>query len=102
MKSTLCVLATNISIDSSKTIKLENIGSGNESIIDHSICDAIQDEFSKVVFIIKDSFEEYFNDYVLGRYKDLIEIEIVLQRENNDTKNYEYPQINENFNILIL
>ena len=49
-------------------------------IIDYSVYDAIEAGFTKVVFIIREEFEDIFKSTIINRIKDKIKVDYVFQK----------------------
>lgn len=52
-------------------------------IIDYSVYDAIKAGFTKVVFIIREEFEDIFKSTIINRIKDKIKVEYTFQKIND-------------------
>ena len=83
MKPTLLVLAAGLGSRYGGLKQLDGLGPNGETIMDYSIYDAVKAGFGKVVFIIRESFEEEFIEKVAKTYEHLIPIEIVFQELKN-------------------
>jgi len=59
-KPTLVILAAGMASRYGKMKQIEGFGPNKETIMDYSIFDAIRAGFEKVVFIIREEFEETF------------------------------------------
>ena len=62
MKATLVVLAAGMGSRYGALKQMDDFGPNGETIIDYSIYDAIKAGFTKVVFIIRESFLEDFKN----------------------------------------
>ncbi len=82
MKPTLFVLAAGMGSRYGGLKQLDGLGPSGETIMDYSIYDAIKAGFGKVVFVIRESFEQDFQTIVVDKFKDLIEVDIVFQELN--------------------
>lgn len=58
---------------------MDGLGPNGETIMDHSIYDAIQSGFGKVVFVIRKDFEKDFREKILSKYENHIPVEVVFQ-----------------------
>ena len=61
--------------------QIDGIGPNEEPIIEYSIYDAIKSGFGKIVFVIRNEFDEAFRDR-FDKFKDKITIEYVYQEVN--------------------
>jgi len=78
-KVTLVILAAGMGSRYGGLKQMDSFGPSGETIIDYSIYDAIEAGFSKIVFIIRESFKQEFIDFFLGKFDDKIEIAFVTQ-----------------------
>ena len=62
--------------------QLDALGPNGETILEYSIYDAINAGFDKVVFVIRDFFEDEFREKVGSRFSDRIDIRYVHQDVN--------------------
>ena len=80
VKPTLLVLAAGMGSRYGSLKQMDGVGPNGEAIIDYSVYDAIRAGFGKVVFVIRHSFaqdfQEVFND---ERFGHKIEVEYVFQ-----------------------
>lgn len=79
MKPTLLVLAAGMGSRYGGLKQMDPIGPSDETIIDYSIHDAIEAGFGKIVFVIRESFEEEFKTLFNAKLKGKIEVEYVNQ-----------------------
>ena len=89
MKPTLLVLAAGLGSRYGGLKQLDGLGPNGETIMDYSIYDAVNAGFGKVVFVIRESFEEEFKGKVSKKYEHLIPIEIVFQELDNLPEGFE-------------
>ncbi|NNE29371.1 MAG: nucleotidyltransferase [Saprospiraceae bacterium] len=82
MKPTLVVLAAGMGSRYGSLKQIDSIGPDNETIMDYSVYDALRAGFGKVVFVIRETFEEDFKTKVTNRFKNQIEVEFVYQEVN--------------------
>ena len=68
MKPTLLALAAGMGSRYGGLKQLDKLGPSGETIIDYSIYDAVQCGFGKVVFIVRESFRQEFEDQVHAKY----------------------------------
>ena len=80
---TLLVLAAGMGSRYGGLKQIDKLGPSGETIIDYSIYDALSAGFNKVVFVIRKSIEQDFNDVILCKYKDKIDVDYVLQEIEN-------------------
>ncbi|WP_461631190.1 nucleotidyltransferase family protein [Labilibaculum euxinus] len=79
MKPTLLVLAAGMGSRYGGLKQIDPIGPTNETIIDYSIHDAIEAGFGKIVFVIRESFEEEFKELFNTKLAGKIEVDYVNQ-----------------------
>lgn len=79
MKPTLFVLAAGMGTRYGGLKQLDGLGPNGETIMDYSIYDAIRAGFGKVVFVIRNAFEQEFKEKVASKYEGKIPMEIVFQ-----------------------
>jgi dTDP-glucose pyrophosphorylase len=79
MKPTLFVLAAGMGSRYGGLKQLDGLGPNGETIMDYSIYDAVRAGFGKVVFVIRESFEQDFREKILKKYEHIIPVEIVFQ-----------------------
>lgn len=89
MKPTLLVLAAGLGSRYGGLKQLDGLGPNSETIMDYSIYDAVKAGFGKVVFVIRETFEEEFREKVAKKYEHLISIEIVFQELDNLPEGFE-------------
>ncbi|MDQ7948675.1 MAG: sugar phosphate nucleotidyltransferase [Pedobacter sp.] len=86
MKPTLLILAAGMASRYGSMKQVDGFGPNGETIIDYSIYDAIKAGFGKVVFIIKEEFEDNFRKIFDPKLKGKIEVAYVFQ--NFDLKQF--------------
>jgi len=86
MKPTLLILAAGMASRYGSMKQIDGFGPNGETIIDYSIYDAINAGFGKVVFIIKEEFEENFKSIFEPKLNGRIETAYVFQ--NFDLKQF--------------
>ncbi|WP_461636789.1 nucleotidyltransferase family protein [Labilibaculum euxinus] len=79
MKPTLLVLAAGMGSRYGGLKQIDPIGPTNETIIDYSIHDAVEAGFGKIVFVIRESFEEEFKELFNTKLAGKIEVDYVNQ-----------------------
>lgn len=81
---TLVVLAAGMGSRYGSLKQMDGVGPGGEAIIDYSIYDAIRAGFTKVVFVIRHSFEKDFREiFSADRFGGRIEVDFVFQELEN-------------------
>ena len=88
---TLLVMAAGMGSRYGGLKQLDEVGPNGETIIDFSVFDAIRAGFSKVVFIIREDFNEQFKEKISDKYADKIQVEIVYQDLKDLPSGYNYP-----------
>lgn len=77
---TLVVLAAGMGKRFGDRIKqLEPLGPNGELLIDYSVCDAVKNGFTRVLFIIRRDIEELFKSTIGARAEKIIKTEYVFQ-----------------------
>ena len=76
---TLLVMAAGMGSRYGGLKQLDEVGPNGETIIDFSVYDAIRAGYTKVVFIIREEFEQQFKEKISNKYNDKIEVNIVFQ-----------------------
>jgi len=79
MKPSLIILAAGMGSRYGGLKQIDSFGPNGESIIDYSVYDAIRAGFGKVVFIIRESFENDFIKFYSGKFDDQIKVAYVTQ-----------------------
>ena len=79
MKPTLFVLAAGMGSRYGGLKQLDGLGPNGETIMDYSIYDAVNAGFGKLVFVIRQSFEEDFREKIVRKYEREIPVELVFQ-----------------------
>ncbi len=79
MKPTLFVLAAGMGSRYGGLKQLDGVGPSGETIMDYSIYDAVNAGFGKLVFVIRQSFEEDFREKIVSKYEKKIPVELVFQ-----------------------
>jgi len=82
VKPTLFVLAAGMGSRYGGLKQLDGLGPHGETIMDYSIYDAMKAGFGKIVFVIRESFEDDFRNIILEKFKNRIDTEIVFQEIN--------------------
>ena len=92
MKPTLLILAAGMGSRFGGLKQVEPVGPNGEAIIDYSIFDAIRTGFSKVVFIIRESFADAFKEKFDEKLKGKIEVDYVYQELDMLPDGYTLPE----------
>jgi dTDP-glucose pyrophosphorylase len=92
MKPTLVIMAAGMASRYGSMKQIQAFGPGGETIMDYSIYDAIEAEFKKVVFIIREDFAENFKNIFEPKLKGRIETEYVYQEMDAYLGNYTVPE----------
>jgi hypothetical protein len=79
VKPTLLVLAAGMGSRYGGLKQLDSVGPNGETIMDYSVFDAVRAGFGKIVFTIRHSFREQFEDAVKQRYGNSVEYAFVEQ-----------------------
>jgi len=88
MKPTLLILAAGMGSRYGGLKQLDEIGPNGETIIDYSVFDAIRNGFGKVVFVVRKDFAKEFEDKILSKYINDIDVELVFQDVKNISDKY--------------
>lgn len=75
----MLVLAAGMGSRYGGTKQLDRLGPSGETIMDYSVHDAIRAGFTRVVFVIRRSFEEAFRRDVVARLKGKVAVDLVFQ-----------------------
>ena len=82
-KPTLLILAAGLGSRYGSLKQIDSIGPSGERIIDYSVYDAVKAGFGKIVYVIRESFEEEFKEVILDTLPAEIETDYVCQELNN-------------------
>ncbi len=82
-KITLLVLAAGMGSRYGGLKQLDHIGPAGETIMDYSVYDAINAGFDKIVFVIRQSFEQQFREQFVNQLNDRVEVEVAYQEIDN-------------------
>jgi UTP-glucose-1-phosphate uridylyltransferase len=88
-KPTLLILAAGMGSRYGGLKQLDEIGPQGETIIEYSVYDAIRYGFGKVVFVIRESFEEDFKAKITRHFADKIEVAFAYQAVNTPIEGIE-------------
>ena len=79
-EKTLVVMAAGMGSRFGGPKQITPVDEDQNFIIDYSVYDAIEAGFTKVVFIIREEFEEIFKTTIIDRIKDKIKVEYTFQK----------------------
>lgn len=79
MKPTLFVLAAGMGSRYGGLKQMDGVGPSGETIMDYSIYDALRAGFGKIVFVIREFFEEDFREKIVSKYENHVPVEVVFQ-----------------------
>ena len=88
---TLVILAAGLGSRYGGLKQLDSISSQGETIMDFSIFDAMRAGFGKIVFVIRQSFEQRFRAVYTQKLKNRIPLEFVFQEIENVPTSYRNP-----------
>lgn len=88
-KPTLLILAAGLGSRYGSLKQIDKIGPSGERIIDYSVFDAVREGFGKIVYVIRESFEEEFKEVIIDTLPDEIETDFVFQELNSVSSNVE-------------
>lgn len=89
-KPTLLILAAGMGSRYGGLKQLDGVGPCGETIMDYSVFDAIRAGFGKIVFIVRGSFREVFEQSVRERYGNSIDLVFVEQELDKIPSGYTY------------
>lgn len=92
MKPTLFVLAAGMGSRYGGLKQLDGLGPNGETIMDYSIYDAIRGGFGKLVFVIREYFEQDFRDKIISKYESHIPVEVVFQELDKLPAGFTVPE----------
>lgn len=95
MKASLLVLAAGMGSRYGGLKQMDGFGPNGETIIDYSIYDAIEAGFTKVVFVIRESFKAAFVEAFAKKFEGKIEIAFVTQELDKLPEGLQYPDTRE-------
>jgi NDP-sugar pyrophosphorylase family protein len=77
---TLVVLAAGMGSRYGGLKQLDGVGPNGEVIMEYSVYDAVKAGARRIVFVIRDSFQEAFRDTLLSRLPGSLDVRLALQR----------------------
>ena len=86
---TLVILAAGMGSRYGGLKQLDGVGPCDEVIMEYSIHDAVKAGVNKVVFVIRESFEEAFREGILARLPEHIEVRLAYQEFSDLPEGYE-------------
>ncbi|MGL5271933.1 MAG: nucleotidyltransferase [Phocaeicola sp.] len=92
MKPTLFLLAAGMGSRYGGLKQLDGLGPNGETIMDYSIYDAINAGFGKLVFVIRQEFEQDFREKIISKYEGHIPCELVFQSINSLPEGFTCPE----------
>ena len=93
MKPTLLVLAAGMGSRYGGLKQLDPVGPQNRTILDYSVIDAIRNNFGKIVFVIRRSFDEEFrNRFGANMFGKDVDIRYVYQELDKLPDGFSVPQ----------
>jgi len=72
--------------------QMDEFGPNGETILDYSIYDAIQAGFTKVVFVIRESFEKDFRAFFANKFDNQVDVAFVFQDISDVPNDYPIPE----------
>ncbi len=91
MKPTLLVLAAGMGSRYGGLKQIDPMGPSGETILDYSVYDAIRAGFGKVVFIIRPDFEKDFQERIVQKFADKIEVGFAFQTLDRLPADFKLP-----------
>jgi len=91
-KPSLLVLAAGMGSRYGGLKQIDPIGPNGEAIIEYSMYDAVKAGFGKIVFVIRQSFEQAFKDMIGDKIDGLCEVQYVYQELDRSLDNFELPE----------
>jgi dTDP-glucose pyrophosphorylase len=89
MKPTLFILAAGMGSRYGGLKQLDGLGPNGETIMDYSVYDAVSAGFGKMVFVIRESFEQDFREKILRKYENIVRVELVFQELDKLPKGFQ-------------
>lgn len=90
-KASLLVLAAGMGSRYGGLKQLDSFGPNGETIIDYSVYDAIRSGFTKIVFVIRKSFEQEFIQRFNSIWSDKVELHYVFQELDDLPEPFQCP-----------
>lgn len=92
MNLTLVIMAAGMGSRFGGLKQIEPVGPSGEIIADYSIYDAIKAGFNKVVFIIRKEHLDYFEEHIVSKFKDKIEVAFAFQELTEVPSDVKIPE----------
>ncbi len=80
IKPTLVIMAAGLGSRYGGLKQIDPVGPNGEIIMDYSIYDALKAGFGRIVFVIKEEFQEVFKERIGDRIERLVDTQYVFQR----------------------
>lgn len=94
-KTSLVLLAAGMGSRYGSLKQMDAFGPNGETIMDYSIYDAIRAGFNHIVFIIRDSFRDAFEEKFKNRFGKDIKVDFVSQELDKATGDFQVPETRE-------
>lgn len=91
MNKTVAIMAAGMGSRYGGLKQLDKVGPSGETIIDYSVYDAAKAGFNKVVFIIREDFDDLFRKQISNKFASKIKVEYVYQQLENIPKGFSIP-----------
>lgn len=91
-KPSLLVLAAGMGSRYGGLKQIDPIGPNGEAIIEYSMYDAVKAGFGRIVFVIRQSFEQAFKDMIGNKLDGLCEVQYVYQELEISLGDFELPE----------
>ncbi len=91
-KPSLLVLAAGMGSRYGGLKQIDPIGPNGEAIIEYSMYDAIKAGFGKIVFVIRQSFEDAFKEMIGDKLEGLCEVQYVYQELDKSLGDFALPE----------
>ena len=92
VKPTLVIMAAGMGSRYGGLKQIDPVGPNGEIIMDYSIYDALKAGFGKVVFVIKEEFQEVFRERIGYRIENLVNTAYVYQRIDDIPDGLQVPE----------
>ncbi len=92
MHKTLVVLAAGMGSRYGGLKQMDSVGPSGEVVLDYSVHDALRAGFDRVVFVIREDFEQVFRDIVVARYEGQVPIKLAFQTLADLPGTYQLPE----------